>query len=268
MLKHEQYVSKKFRVNGSFTYKELTPVFDFSYHPLSKENLPIDSISSTTLPATEASVGLRFVAKERTVIWNFDQVRADTYDPILTANFTQGFKLGISAFNYQKVTVGIEQLLRLPPKSLFYYNLHAGKTFGTAPYLLLNIPAGNEYYVASRYLFNTMLPYEFVTDEYVSLYSRLYLGGIIFNKVPFLKKLGWRTRFSFNAYQGNMSEKNKFYNKEASFTIPDAQPFMEAGVGIENIFHVFSFDYYKRLSALNNSKAANGAVFLGVNITF
>jgi hypothetical protein len=39
-------------------------------------------------------------------------------------------------------------------------------------------------------------------------------------------------------------------------------------VGIENIFHVFSVDYYKRLSGLNNSKKENGALFLGVNITF
>ncbi len=268
-LKHEQYVSKKFSVNGSFTYKELTPVFNFSYHPLSKETqLPVDSVTATTLPMAEATVGVRFVAKERTVIWNFDQIRADTYDPILTASFTQGFKFGNTSFNYEKISAGIEQLLRLPPKSLFYYNLHVGKTFGTAPYLLLNLPAGNEYYVASRYLFNTMLPYEYATDEYVSLYSRLYLGGIIFNKVPLLKKLGWRSRFSFNAYQGNMSQANRNYNKDASFTVPDTHPFMEAGAGIENIFHVFSLDYYKRLSALNNSKSANGALFLGVNITF
>jgi len=268
-LRHEQYVSKKFSVNGSFIYKELTPVFDFSYHPISKESeLPVDSVTHTTLPVKEASIGLRFVAKERTVVWNFDQIRAETFDPIITANFTQGVKSASSGFSYQKVNVGIEQQLRLPPKSLFYYNIHAGKTFGTAPYLLLDVPAGNEYYVASRYLFNTMLPYEFVTDEYVSLYTRLYLGGVIFNKVPFIKRLGWRTRFSFNAYQGNMSAKNKIYNKDASFTVPDSHPFMEAGVGIENIFHVFSVDYYKRLSALNNSKQNNGSLFLGVNITF
>ena len=135
-------------------------------HPIdNKTRIPIDSITLHKLPDAEISIGLRFVAKERTVIWNFDQVRADTYDPILTANFTEGLKLRNTSFSYQKVSVGIEQLLRLPPKSLFYYNIHAGKTFGTAPYLLLNLPAGNEYYVASRYLFNTMLPYEFATDN-------------------------------------------------------------------------------------------------------
>lgn len=268
-LKHEQYVSKKLSINGSFIYKQLTPVFDFSFHPIdSKTRLPIDSINTHALPSAEASIGFRFVAKERTVIWNFDQVRANTYDPILTANFTQGFKMGNTSFDYSKVSVGIEQLLRLPPKSLFYYNIRAGKTFGTAPYLLLNLPAGNEYYVASRYLFNTMLPYEFAADEYVSLYSRLYFGGLILNKIPFIRKLGWRTRLSYNAYQGDMSQANRAYNKDASFTVPDKHPFMEAGVGIENIFHVFSVDYYKRLSGMNNSKKENGALFLGVNITF
>ncbi|MEO8819260.1 MAG: DUF5686 family protein [Ginsengibacter sp.] len=268
-LMHEQYVSKKFSVNSAFTYKEFTPVFNFSFHPISKQtNLPVDTISARTLPATEFSIGVRFVAEERTVVWNYNQVRFDTYYPIFSANFTQGIKTGTTSFNYQKITVGIEQDVRLPPKSLFYYNIRAGKTFGTAPFLLLNIPAGNEYYVASRYLFNTMIPYEFATDEYVSLYSRLYLGGVIFNKIPLLRKLGWRTRFSFNAYQGSMSAANRNYNKEAGFTVPESKPFMEAGVGIENIFHVFSIDYYKRLSNFNTLKRANGSIFLGVNITF
>lgn len=268
-LTHEQYVSKKFSMNGSFTYKEYTPVFNFSFHPTSKQTgLPVDSISVKTLPSAEFSIGARFVAEERTVVWNYNQVRFDTYYPIFSVNYTQGIKTGATSFNYQKITFGIEQDVRLPPKSLFYYNIHAGKTFGTAPFLLLNIPAGNEYYVASRYLFNTMLPYEFATDEYVSLYSRLYLGGVIFNKIPLLRRLGWRTRFSFNAYQGSMSAANKKYNKEAGFKVPDTDPFMEAGVGIENIFHVFSIDYYKRLSNFNNLKKANGSIFLGVNITF
>ncbi len=43
---------------------------------------------------------------------------------------------------------------------------------------------------------------------------------------------------------------------------------MEAGVGVENIFHVFSVDYYQRISALNKSNAPNGGLFLGLNITF
>lgn len=269
LLEHEQYISRDFSIKGGIIYKEMTPVFDFYYHPLGKETqMPVDSIFLHTLPQAEASLQFRFSRNEKNFTFNYDLYHFDTYQPIFTLGFSTGLKLGNAQFTYQKLNVGVEQQLRLPPKSHLYYNIHVGKTFGTAPYLLLNVPAGNEYYVASRELFNTMIPYEFATDEFVSLYSRLYLGGIFFNKIPFIKKLGWRERFSFNAYTGTMSSANRNYNKGQSFTVPDKHPFMEAGVGIENIFHIFSIDYYYRISNITVPGMHKGAFFPGVNITF
>lgn len=269
LLEHEQYISKDFSINGGFTYKEMTPVFDFSYHPISKETqMPIDSVFLHTLTQSEANLGFRFTKNERNFTFNYDLYHYNTYHPIYTIDLSTGLKVGNAQFNYQKVRIGVEQQLRLPPKSLFYYNIRVGKTFGTAPYLLLDVPPGNEYYVADRTLFNTMIPYEFATDEFASLNSRLYLGGIFFNKIPFIKKLGWRERFSFNAFTGSMSAANRNYNKGQLFTVPDKQPFMEAGVGIENIFHVFSIDYYYRLSNVTVPGMHKGAFFPGVNITF
>ena len=269
LLKHEQYISKDLSGTGSLVYKELTPVFDFAYHPLNKTTeLPVDSISARTLPVAEASIGLRYTRDEKNIMFNYDQIQLSTYNPIFTARFTYGLEFGKAQFSYQKISVGIEQKLRLPPKSLLYYKLEAGKTFDVAPFLLLNVPLGNESYVASKYLFNTMLPYEFATDTYISLHSRFYIGGSVFDKIPYLRKLGWRERFSFNAYQGSMSQVNKEYNKNAKFSIPDNNPFMEAGVGIENIFHIFSIGYYQRLSGLNKQNLNKGGLFLGVNLTF
>lgn len=269
VLGHEQYISRNFSINGGLLYKEMKPVFDFYYHPLNKETeMPIDSIFLRTLPQAEASVEFRFTRNERNFTFNYDLYHYDTYHPIFTVDFTSSLKIGNAQFNYQKVKFEIEQQLRLPPKSLFYYKVRVSKTFGTAPYLLLNIPAGNEYYVASRELFNTMIPYEFAADEFVSLFSRFYLGGVFFNKIPFIKKLGWRERFSFSGYAGRMSVANRNYNKGEFFTVPDKHPFMEAGVGIENIFHVFSIDYYYRLSNVTAPGMHKGAFFPGVNITF
>jgi hypothetical protein len=268
-IKHEQYITREFSMGGSLTYKEMNPAFIFSYHPLDrKTGLPIDSISSSKLPVAEASISLQYGRDQRSILFNFDQIPLYTYRPVLTANLIFGLRLGDALFTYKKVNLGIEQRLRLPPKSLLFYDLKVGKTFGTLPYLILNIPEGNEYYVASKYLFNTMLPYEFATDSYISLRTRLYIGGFILDKIPALKRLGWRERFSFNAYQGTMSEANQEYNVNAGFSIPDSHPFMEAGFGIENIFHVFSIDYYKRLSELNKHNVPKGGVFLGVNLTF
>lgn len=268
-LKHEQYLSPNFTAKGSLAYKEFTPVFDFQYRPINPAlDKPYDNVFAKMLPVTEASVGVRYAHKERTTILNYDNIRLGTFSPILFANYTYGFEMGRAMFEYHKINIGLEQRLRLPPKMMLYYKLETGKVFGTVPYLLLNIPSGNGYYVASKYLFNTMSPYEFASDKYVSLHTRFYLGGTVFDKIPLLRKLGWRERFSFNSYWGSMGNANKDYNKNSNFNLIGKAPFMEASVGIENIFHVISIEYYRRLNYLNNPYAKKDGIYLGVTLSF
>jgi hypothetical protein len=191
----------------------------------------------------------------------------DNYNPVVTFNFIYGIETGNAQFAYEKINAGLEQRLRLPPKAIFYYKLNVGKTFGTAPYLLLDVPAGNESHMDSRYLFNTMLPYEYAADQFMSLHTRLYTGGTLFDKIPLLNKMGWRERFSFNAFMGSMTDANKTYNNNAQFSVTGNKPFMETGVGIENIFHLLSLDYFWRLTpgALD---AGKGGLFVGLKVAF
>jgi hypothetical protein len=149
-----------------------------------------------------------------------------------------------------------------------YYSLNAGKVFGIIPYLLLNIPSGNEYYVSSRYEFNTMTPYEFAADRYIGLHTRLSLGGVLFDKIPFLQKLGWRERISYNMYWGDMTRENKVYNAKSNFNLTGPQPFMEAGIGVDNIFHILSIEYFRRFTQLNNPYAKKDGIYLGVHLAF
>lgn len=270
MLKHEQYLSPDFTAKASLSYKELNPVFDFQYRPINQAlDKPYDSVFEKRLPVAEASIGIRYAHKERTTMLNYDNIRLGTFSPVITANYTYGFEQGKAQFDFHKINIGIEQRLRLPPKMMLYYKLEAGKVFGSVlPYLLLNIPSGNEYYVASKYQFNTMAPYEFAADRYVSLHTRFYLGGALFDKIPLLQKWGWRERFSFNSYWGDMSKANIDYNKSSNFNLIGKAPFMEASVGIENIFHVLSIEYYRRLNYLNNPYAKKDGIYLGLTLVF
>jgi len=274
-ISHEQYLSADWSALASLGYRELNPVFDFSYHPINPSlEAPIDSISLKKLPAAEASIGLRYAHRERTSVLNYDQLRLGSFSPIFTLNFTHGFELNREKFgyethdSYEKVSIGMEQKLRLPPKSLLYYRLNAGKIFGMIPYLLLNIPVGNEYYVSSRYAFNTMTPYEFAADRYVSFHSRLSLGGTLFDKIPFLQKLGWRETASFNAYWGDMTMENRNYNQKSNFNLIGNIPFMEGAIGIDNIFHLISIDYYRRFTHLSNPYAKKYGIYLGLHLSF
>jgi Family of unknown function (DUF5686)/CarboxypepD_reg-like domain len=269
MIKHDQFLSPDFTARSMFIYKELNPVFDFKYRPINPElDKPYDSVFAKKLPVAEACAGIRYAHNERTKMLNYDNIKLGTFSPVLTANFIYGFEQSKAHFNFQKINVGVEQQLRLPPKMLLYYKLDAGKTFGTIPYLLLDIPAGNEYYAASKYQFNTMAPYEFATDRYISLHTRFYLGGALFDKIPWVQKLGWRERFSFNAYWGDMTKANIDYNKNSNFNLPGTAPFMEASLGIGNIFHVLSIEYYRRLNYLHNPYARKYGIYLGLALVF
>lgn len=268
LLKHEQYLSSNFSSNAALLYKELNPVFDFKYHPMNRNDRRWDTTWAKKLPVVESRIGLRYAHKEGTSVYNYDQIKLGTYYPVLTLNYTYGFETLNTQFEYHKLNFGIEQRLRLPPKSFFYYKIETGKVFGTLPYLLLNIPEGNEYYVTSKYLFNTMIPYEFAADRYVSLHTRFYLGGALFDKIPFLRKLGWRERFAYNSYWGDMTKDNIRYNKNSKFHRTGNTPFMEAGAGIENIFHFISIEYYRRLTHLRSARIHRDGIYVGVSATF
>lgn len=269
MLKHEQYISKNLSAKASIGYKELLPVFHFTFHPLDKiTEKPIDSVNKSQLPVAEGFIGLRFAKGQKTTVFNYGLVRLDNYNPIITVNFTYGIEYGKAQFIYQKINIGIEQRLRLPPKSIFYYKASVGKTYGIAPYLLLDVPTGNETYVDSRYKFNTMLPYEYAADKYLSLHTRLYTGGMLFDNIPYLNRLGLRERYSFNLFMGSMTDANQTYNNTAHFSVTANKPFMETGVGVENIFHLLSVDYFWRLSKSNDVSVHKDGLFLGLKLAF
>lgn len=266
-LKHEQYISPGWSAKAALAYKELTPIFDFKYRPINPElDKPYDSVFSSMLPITEASFRIRYSRDEKFIVENYDKTSLPSFHPIFSLNYTYGFEFKKAEFGFHKISASVEQRLPLPPKCMLYYKLETGKIFGTLPYILLNIPAGNEYYVASKYQFNTMSPYEFAADRYVSLHTRFYLGGALLDKIPFIRKLGWRERFSFNSYWGDMTQANIEYNKGSNFNLIGKVPFMEVSAGIENIFHLVSIEYYRRLNYLNNPYAMKGGIYLGVTL--
>ncbi len=268
VLAHDQQIGRNLLSSVSLAYHEYNPSFDFQY-PVNQDVLPDDALNlAHQLPVLEWNVHLRYAKEEEIRIFNYDLVHIKTEHPVINLDFVQGFKTSITPFAYRKIRVGVSQKLKLPPKSVFYYNLQLGKTFGTLPYLLLDIPRGNQYFVASRYAFNTMLPYEFVADRYASLNSRLSLGGLLLDRIPLLEKLGWKERLSFNTYWGSLSNDNVQFNKMNNFKTIEKAPFMEAGVGIENIFHLLSIEYLWRLNYLDDPQTIRGGVFAGVTFVF
>ena len=105
---------------------------------------------------------------------------------------------------------------------------------------------------------------EFNYDQYASVTVRYFFNGFIFNKIPFFKRLKWREVATFKALYGQMSDVNNPNLHPELIQFPtDAQgnpttfllgtqPYMEASVGIDNIFKVLNVSFVKRLNYLNH----------------
>lgn len=271
-LTQDQQVGSDFFFRGGLSYKSIDPTFNYRFpNPRYSEN------KITSLPphihkvyAAELSFGMRFAWHERSRIFNYDRLPIDSKFPVFTFLYTRGVKFLDADFSYHKINFGLSHTTHITPKTYLYWNLDAGKIYGVLPSMLLQIPRGNNTFVMSKYVFNTMLPYEFIADRYVSINSRLSLGGIIFDRIPLLQRLGWRERFTFNAFMGDLSPANQAFNRDQHFTPLRKHPFMETGFGVENIFHLFSIDFMHRLTYLHSQGAhANGSgIFLGMNVLF
>ena len=133
----------------------------------------------------------------------------------------------------------------------------AGKVFSQIPYTLLEIPRGNETYFYANNGFNQMNLFEFVTDQYVEAHWKHHFMGLLFNRIPLIKKLNLREAVGIDMIYGTLSQKNKNFNSNNSFTVMDDVPYFEANVGVENILDVIKVDFIYRLTFNNNSYKAN-----------
>ncbi|MDL2221498.1 DUF5686 family protein [Parabacteroides sp. OttesenSCG-928-N08] len=150
-----------------------------------------------------------------------------------------------------------------------------GKVWDKVPFPLLILPNTNQSITIQPETFTMMRALEFVADEYVSLYLTYYLKGWILNRIPGIKWLRWREVVSFSGIYGRLSDKNNpLIHPTGLYTLPDGTrplgntPYMEASVGLDNIFKILRLDYYWRLSYLDEPNIKKGGIRLALRFSF
>ena len=212
------------------------------------------------LKQSEVEVCLRYAPKEKFTQskWNRHSILPE--HPVYTLKHTTGFKgvLG-SHFNYHHTEASFQKRFWF---SAFGYTdciLKAGKVWNQVPFPLLIIPNANLSYTIQDESYALMNAMEFFNDEYASCDLTYYMKGLIFNRLPFIRKLNWREVVSFRGMFGNLSEKNRpnplntgnifnFPYKDTEYHYMTSTPYMEVAVGIENIFRFLRVDYVRRLT--------------------
>jgi hypothetical protein len=252
-------------------HREFTP-----YAPLPAVGIFFDDKGKATnsVVSSEVGVTLRYAYKEKYVEGQYLRLNIGSKYPILSLTVTAGLKNVLnSGYEYQKARFSITERINIPPFGHLYYNIFAGKYFGTLPYPLLEIHPGNEYLYYNQYAFEMMNSYEFISDQYAGFNIEHNIGGGLFNRIPALKRLKWRQFWTAKGVIGSLSGANQALNLNHGFPFRtlNGHPYLELGTGISNIFQIFRIDFDWRVSpalAPNEPIYKHFGIFGSVNFTF
>jgi hypothetical protein len=231
------------KVNGS--NKKYTPYFPFRY-------IREDGIADSTFTNTTINIELRFAHNERVLVDDNTRYLLGTErSPVITLGYTKALKGLINgSFSYDKIYFNLRQSVNTGIMGHAFVYVKAAKYFGTVPFPSLDVHPGNQTFYFSTTSFNLMNYYEFVSDQFVSVFYEQYMEGLITNRVPLLKRLKWRTLFSAKAIYGSIGENNKAIIPLANqiFRTLEQKPYVEVSYGFENIFRYFRVDMVHRMT--------------------
>ena len=228
---------------------------------------------------TELGTQLRFAPGERA--YNGRESKNSLFNlskdaPVFKLSHQMGLKnvLG-SDFNYNHTEISAEKRIWLSSFGHIDALVTAGKVWDKVPFPLLIMPNTNQSITIQPQAFNMMRALEFVSDQYVSFYFTYYMKGWILNRIPGVKWLRLREVISFSGFYGGLTDKNNpALDPTGLYRFPEGTspmgrtPYLEASVGLENIFKILRIDYYRRLTYLDQPNIKKGGVRIALRFSF
>ncbi|MDE6555914.1 MAG: carboxypeptidase-like regulatory domain-containing protein, partial [Duncaniella sp.] len=119
-------------------------------------------------------------------------------------------------------------------------------------------------------------PLEFINDSYARLDVTYHANGSLLAFVPCMRKLKLREVAGAKCLMGHLSERNDPARHEWLFRFPESvhtfrmtsRPYIEAFVGLENIFGILRVDYVWRITYRDNPYAYLGGVRVALKLGF
>ena len=216
------------------------------------------------MTTTELGLTFRYAPGETFVNTKQRRVPVSLDAPIFLLSHTIGFKgvLG-GEYNFNMTEASIRKRFWFGSWGKLDVTARAGAQWNTVPFPLLNLPMANLSYITQNdeSSFNLINNMEFLNDRYAALNLSYDMNGKLFNRIPLLKKLKWRERFRIRGMWGTLTDKNNPYKSRNSdlFLFPTRDgmptsftmgktPYIEASIGIYNIFKLLHIDYVRRLT--------------------
>ncbi len=268
-------VSKAFSLNLTLRNQKFDPRFEFRYSDTNDIGATVLRQKFTT---TEATLRLKY-ARDETFLIN-DNTRRSLGTlrwPSLSVAYTRGFKGPLNGqFDYHRLDFGISQRLKMGLWGVSFYNVTASHNFNDLPYPLLRAHIGNEQIIFTNIAFSQMEFFEYLSDSYASLRYQHFFEGFLLNRIPLLKKLKWRLVGSANVLFGSVRQSNidlQITEDEIGNPLPlfdsldPNKPYLEAGLGVENIFKLFRVDWFHRLTYTDKPGVRKSSIKVSFNLS-
>jgi Family of unknown function (DUF5686) len=258
-----------FSWSAAFKNSEMSPAGVLEFNRLS----PDGTAPQTRIQNTEAGLMLRYAPNEKFYQSPDYRTQIFTRHPIFTLSYAAGLR-GVLGGQYDY------HALRFKAAKGFYFSplgwseayVEAGRLFGRVPYPLLTVHQGNQTYIYQREAYNLMNFLEFVSDRYATVNITHNFGGFFFNRLPLIRRLKLREIVTFKALWGGLDAQNRpsFENglllfptdaqgRTLTYTL-EKQPYVEASVGISNIFKFLRIDLVRRFNYLDHPGVARVAI--------
>ena len=266
-------------LGGGFTQtigldsRTFDPQFAFAFrvpdHP--------DAAPQSSYRTSEISFETRFAPGEIMVQDDNDRYGIPSSNqPIMVFRYELGTKALNGDFNYHRFQLGLEHSFRLGVLGRTSYRLNVGYTPSTLPYSLLFIPKGNPSVFYSSSGYNLMSRFEFATDRFAGLMLEHNFQGVVFNRIPAIRRLKWRLLLTGKVLLGGVSQANASLTPATDelgqpllgFQSLSGTPYAEVGYGIDNIFKVLRVDAIHRLSYRTSPDAINFGIKISSGLSF
>jgi hypothetical protein len=159
----EKDVGKSFIFSTGFQWKELESMGAANYR---MPNLIGGHDVIQKIRTAETFVQVRIAKNEEFLKGAFDRISLGSKYPVITLRATFGIKdIAKSDYEYQKVEFDLKHSPKLGIFGKFYYQIYAGKVFGTAAYPFLRVHEGSQTYWLQSTAHNSMAFFEFISDQ-------------------------------------------------------------------------------------------------------
>ena len=207
--------------------------------------------------------------------------------PIITLNQTympKGFMGSLHEVN--KTELGLQKRFWFSAFGYADVIIKGEKVWSQVAYPDLLMPNVNLSYTIQPESYALMKPMEFINDQALSWDVTYWGNGILMNRLPLIKRLRLREVISLRGIWGSLSDKNNpnaietqnlaspstsglfMFPSDAPCQPMGNKPYMEAGVGLDNILTILRVDYVWRITYREHAGSDRHGIRIQLHFNF